>query len=91
MIYSDNGTKFKGGEEDVVEPMKSWNEENIQDSLSRRGVQWVFNPPGASHQRGVWERLIHSSKILRSLDGQRELNDGSLRTFLVEIDKDNER
>ena len=88
VIYSDNGTNFKGAEEDVVEAMKSWDEEKIQGSLSRRGVQWVFNPPGASHQGGVWERLIRSTKkILRSLVGQRELNDESLRTFLVEVEK----
>ena len=87
VIYSDNGTNFKGAEEDVVETMKSWEEGRIQGSLSQRGVQWVFNPPGASHQAGVWERLIRSTKILRSLVGQRELNDESLRTFLVEVEK----
>ena len=48
----------------------------------------MFNPPGASHQGGVWERLIRSTKkILRSLVGQRELNDESLRTFLAEVEK----
>jgi hypothetical protein len=88
IIYSDNGTNFKGSEEDVIEALNSWDLEKIQGSLSRRGVEWVFNPPGASHQGGVWERLIRSTKkILRSLVGQRELNDESLRTFLVEAEK----
>ena len=88
VIYSDNGTNFKGAEAEVIEALKSWNLEKIHGSLSRRGIEWVFNPPGASHQGGVWERLIRSTKkILRSLVGNRELNDESLRTFLVEVEK----
>lgn len=88
VIYSDNGTNFKGDEADVVKALKMWNQEKIQGSLSRRGIEWVFNPPAASHQGGVWERLIRSTKrILRSLVGNRELNDESLRTFLVEAEK----
>ena len=88
VIYSDNGSNFKGAEVEVIEALKSWNLEKIQGSLSRRGIEWVFNPPGASHQGGVWERLIRSTKkILRSLVGNRELNDESLRTFLVEVEK----
>ena len=73
---------------EVIEALKSWNFEKIQGSLSRRGIEWVFNPSGANHQGGVWERLIRSTKkILRSLVGNRELNDESLRTFLVEVEK----
>lgn len=88
IIYSDNGTNFKGSEADVIEALKSWDVEMIQGWLSRRGVEWVFNPPLASHQGGVWERLIRSTKkILRSLVGQRELNDESLRTLMVEVEK----
>ena len=88
VIYSDNGTNFKGAEAEDIEALKSWNLEKIQGSLSRRGIEWVFNLPGASHQGGVWERLIRSTKkILRSLVGNRELNDESLRTFLVEVEK----
>ena len=88
IIYSDNGTNFKGSEVDVLQALKSWDQDRIRSSLTRRGVEWVFNPPGASHQGGVWERLIRSTKkILRSLVGQRELNDQSLRTFLAEVEK----
>ena len=47
VIYSDNGTRFKRAE--VIEALKSWNLEKIQGSLSRRGIEWVFDPPGASH------------------------------------------
>ena len=88
VIYSDKGTNFKGAELEVIQALKLWNLEKIQGSLSRRGVEWIFNPPCASHQGGVWECLIRSTKrILRSLVGNRELNDESLRTFLVEVEK----
>ena len=65
-----------------------WDQERIQAILTNGGIQWKFNPPAASHQRGVWERLISSiRRILRSLIGERLLNDEVLRTFLVEIEK----
>ena len=50
VMYSDNGTNFKGAEVEVIEALKSCNLEKIQGSLSRRGIEWVFNPPGASHK-----------------------------------------
>ena len=87
-INSDNGTNFKGSKVDALQALKSWYRDRIRSSLTRRGVEWVFNPPSAGHQGGVWERLIRSmKKILRSLVGQRELNDESLRIFLAEVEK----
>lgn len=88
IIYSDNGTNFKGAELDVIKAMKTWNQEQIQDELNQRGVQWKFNPPAASHQGGVWERLIRSvRRILHSMLGERLVNDETLHTFLTEVEK----
>ena len=88
VIYSDNGSNFKGAELDVINALKAWNQTEIQTKLNHRGIEWKFNPPAASHQGGVWERLIRSVKrILRSMIGERLLNDESLRTFLAEVEK----
>ena len=41
---------------DVVNALKVWDQEKIQLKLTRRGIEWNFNPPAASHQGGIWER-----------------------------------
>ena len=60
VIYSDNGTNFRGVELDVVKALQVWGQEKIKTTLTRAGIEWKFNPLAASHQGGVWERLIHS-------------------------------
>jgi len=67
-IFSDNGTNFKGAERELKEALQRWNQDKIHGRLRRDEVQWHFNPPEASHQGGVWERMIRSiRKILRAL------------------------
>lgn len=88
MIYSDNGTNFRGSETDVMKALKTWDQEKIGSELQRKNIQWYFNPPAASHQGGVWERLIRSvRRILHSMVGEHLVNDGTLTTFLVEVEK----
>ena len=88
VIYSDNGSNFRGAEVDVIRALQAWDQEKIQATLTQRGIEWRFNPPAASHQGGVWERLIRSvRRILYSLVGERLLTDETLRTFLVEVEK----
>ena len=88
VIYSDNGTNFRGAELDVVKALKTWNQEKIQSKLNQRGIDWKFNPPLASHQGGVWERMIRSiRRILHSMIGERLVNEDTLRTFLTEVEK----
>ena len=88
VIYSDNGSNFRGAETDVVHALKTWDQERIGRELLRRDIQWYFNPPAASHQGGVWERLIRSvRKILHAMIGEHLVNEETLVTFLVEVEK----
>lgn len=88
VIYSDNGSNFRGAETDVMHALKTWDQERIGRELLRRDIQWYFNPPAASHQGGVWERLIRSvRKILHAMIGEHLVNEETLVTFLVEVEK----
>ena len=88
IIYSDNGTNFRGAEQDVTKALKAWNKEKIQGHFLRSKIHWHFNPPAASHQGCVWERLIRSlRRILILMIGERLLDDETLVTFLTEVEK----
>ena len=87
-VYSDNGTNFTGAERELRECLKKWQQSTIHDTLCQQGVEWKFSPPAASHQGGVWERMIRSiRKIMRSLVGDKLLDDESLYTFLLEVER----
>ena len=46
------------------------------------------NPPEASHQGGIWERMIRSvRKILAALVKEQLMNDEALTTLLCEVEK----
>ena len=88
VIYSDNGSSFRGAETDVVHTLKTWDQERIGCELLWRDIQWYLNPPAASHQRGVWEHLICSvQKILHAMIGEHIVNEETLVKFLVEVEK----
>ena len=61
-IYSDNGTNFVGADRKLKQSLQEWNQSQIADFLSQKGIQWHFNPPAAPHFGGIWERLVQSCK-----------------------------
>ena len=68
-IFSDNGTNFRAGEKELRESL-IWKQTTIHDFLRQKNIIWKFNPPGASHIGGAWERIIRSiRKIQNSLAG----------------------
>nr|XP_058944749.1 uncharacterized protein LOC131772813 [Pocillopora verrucosa] len=86
-IRSDNGSNFVGGERELRVMIDSWNQARIHDALLQKSIKWVFNPPGASHHGGVWERLIRSTrKVLGALVKEQSLDDESLQTLLCECE-----
>ena len=87
-IFSDNGTNFKGASAEIVDALKLWNHNEIQNRLAEHQIQWNFNPPAASHQGGVWERIIRSiRRTFESLIGKNTLNDETLNTVFCEVEK----
>lgn len=86
-IQSDNGTNFVGADRELREALESLKHTQIADALRHIGIKWSFNPPGASHHGGIWERIIRMiRKILRSVLQQQQLDDDGLNTVLCEIE-----
>ena len=80
-ILSDNGTNFVGAAKEMKDCINAWNQSDIETSLAQKDIKWKFNPPGAPHFGGIWERLVQSCKKSNDscvgwtiLDGRRPYN-----------------
>ncbi len=87
-MRSDNGTNFKGGNRELIESMREWNQSSkVHTFLLQHEMKWFFNPPAASHMGGVWERAIRSvRKVLNALLKEQALDDEGLQTLLCEVE-----
>ena len=86
-IWSDNGTNLVGAQKELKQALSSLNDKKIQGTLLKRGISWTFNPPGASHHGGVWERMIRSvRRVLNALTHQQPLTDEGLQTLFCEVE-----
>ena len=85
-IRSDCGTNFTKGDKELAESIEEWNRLNIENFCSQRGIDWIFNPPGASHMGGSWERMIRSVRqVLNTLLKEQIVGDEVLSTILAEV------
>ncbi len=88
IIFSDNGTNFVSGERELKELLQGWNQKVIGTDLRQREIEWHFNPPGASHMGGVWERMVRSVKeIMKALLCEQLVCDEALLTFTAEVER----
>ena len=87
-LFSDRGTNFQRANKDIRAATRDWHAHTrITDTLQRRDIEWVFQPPAASHMGGVWERQIRSiRKILSSVIGTQRIDDDRLRTLFCEVE-----
>ena len=86
-IRSDRGTNFVGAERELGEIIQQWNEKQVREAILQKDIQWIFNPPHASHHGGVWERQIRSvRKVLNALLQEQVLTDDGLRTLFCEVE-----
>lgn len=86
-IRSDNGSNFVIGEKELREAIQVRNQQKIHEFLLAKGIEWVLNPPAASHHGGVWERCIRKTcKVMKALLQDQPLDDEGLRTLLCEVE-----
>lgn len=89
-MYSDRGTNFIGTSTELKTAIKSLDHQKIAKFATSCHFTWKFNPAGAPHMGGAWERLVKSSKeVLSSLmnEQQKSLTDQQLHTLLTEVER----
>ncbi len=85
-LCSDQGTNFRGGENELREAFSAIRAE-LQESLAKHQINFLFNPPAAPHFGGVWEREIRSVKAAPSTTiGAQSVPEEVLRTVLIEVE-----
>ena len=88
IILSDNGTNFVGAAREMREWIEAWNQSDIEQSLAQKQIKWKFNPPGAPHLGGVWERMVRSCrKAKMAIVGNRTLTDDVLSTTMCLVEQ----
>ncbi|XP_045122631.1 uncharacterized protein LOC123511082 [Portunus trituberculatus] len=87
-LFSDKGTNFQRANKDLQMAIRQWDAHaKLQETLRRREIEWIFQPPTASHMGGVWERQIRSiRKILSSIIGSQKIDDERLHTLFCEVE-----
>lgn len=87
IMRSDNGTNFVGAEKELREAVKNLDQSEMEKTIQKRGIKWIFNSPAASHQGGIWEQQIGTvRRILGTLLKEQTLTDDSLQTLLCEVE-----
>ena len=92
-LRSDWGTNFVGAGQELKDAVKEMNHEKIKDFLQNNGADYMLfkfkrNPPASSHMGGVWERQIHSARIILSSLMRTHglsLSGEAFRTFMAEV------
>ncbi|XP_055923993.1 uncharacterized protein LOC129954238 [Eupeodes corollae] len=62
-LWSDNGTNFKGANQELKNAVASLSNSNdLSEKVMNQGINWKFIPPASPHMGGSWERLVRSVK-----------------------------
>ena len=87
VMYSDNGTNFRGATAELKEFITNLDQAAINSFAAGLGINWKFNPPKAPHMGGIWERMIRSVKeVLTGILKEHILTDPQLYTALTEVE-----
>ncbi|UYV64449.1 hypothetical protein LAZ67_3000757 [Cordylochernes scorpioides] len=83
IVYSDNGTNFKG----IANALKKIDFSRLKCDPTLKNITWKFIPPGAPWWGGWWERLIGMMKqLLFRILGQTSLGYEELSTVMCDVE-----
>ncbi|XP_054279172.1 uncharacterized protein LOC128997557 [Macrosteles quadrilineatus] len=86
-LISDNGTNFKGAENELRKGLESFDNEQIKTFCVGKMMKWTFLPPASPHMGGAHERLIQSvKKCLRVILNTQAPKEETLTTLLCEVE-----
>ncbi|XP_045456928.1 uncharacterized protein LOC123666956 [Melitaea cinxia] len=89
LIRSDCGTNYKGTDRylnEVVDFLSS-NKTYLGTEMSKRGIQWKFDPPACPHWGGIFEAVVKVAKThLRRVIGETILTFEELATVFCKIE-----
>ena len=86
-IFSDNGTNFKGADNELKSLLLLIDETKVLESVANKVVKWHFNPPFAPHFGGVHESMIKSAKrAIKPILGNADINDEDLMTAIIGVE-----
>ena len=87
-LWSDNGTNIVGARTELSRSLRQLDRSKIVSTARRKDVEWSFNPPHASHQGGLWERMIQTIRqiLVALLTPNARLSDDVLNTIMCEIE-----
>lgn len=87
VIYSDNGTNFRGADAELKRSLQELNSDRLQDDGTVRGIEWRFIPPGAPEMGGAWERMVRTVKTaLKVVLKERAPHEDTLSTLMTEVE-----
>ena len=68
--------------------MNEWYKAKIESDLAQKKIVWKFNPPGAPHFGGIWERLVQScKKVMIEILDNRSLTGEVLSTTMCLVEQ----
>nr|XP_040219656.2 uncharacterized protein LOC120947904 [Anopheles coluzzii] len=86
-IISDRGTNFVGASRELDEAAQEIDHDAMMTVFCGPLTKWSFNPPGAPHFGGCWERLVRSvKKVLNQFVFPKRPTDEILASTFAEIE-----
>ena len=75
-IISDNATNFARAANKMRAFKNEWDKAMIESDLAQKKIAWKFNPRGALHFGGIFERLVQCcKKVIIAILDNRSLTD----------------
>ena len=90
-MRSDNGNNLVSTEKKLKLSIQEWNEKQIDNFCLQNKIEWIFQPPHASHFGGCFEKQIRTirkifNSIIQDLMNRSKLTDDLLSTIFAEVE-----